>query len=509
MTERMRRTQRPIQRRIIVRGTLELQTPTHFGNGDSEAPTDMALQRDSVSSDALLTGSSIAGALRNYLRAREQGDFLPEPIFNAERDEVRAYAEALFGGRKGDDDGLQSPLIVADARAQSPLVELRDGVRIVGSTRTPADNAKYDLELLAAGTCFDLEFMLVIEQDLSPFNEQRLIHGLIVALRALAAGEISLGMKKRRGFGRCTVQAWQVWDFDLRQHDQALAWLAFGRSYDGHSDPLSTTLEDLLATLAPTISPVPDSRRRARIVADFALYGSMLIRAGQDEASEGPDVRHLQALQPGGAMAPVISGTSLAGVLRHQAERILNTIGGQGRLMIDQLFGYTAADRDAPGLASRVIVHEYPVRNAITNMVQSRVSIDRFTGGAYAGALFSEQPLFPTAEARVAFEIELIAPPQQLEESEEVHTTRFHAELGLLLLVFKDLWLSDLPVGGESGIGRGRLVGRDLQLVIGSQVTAQMVAEPGGGITVDEESQRRFNDCVADLHLLLATEVSA
>ena len=32
-------------------------------------------------------------------------------------------------------------------------------------------------------------------------------------------------------------------------------------------------------------------------------------------------------------------------------------------------------------------------------------------------------------------------------------------EVGLLLLLLKDLWTGDLPIGGESGVGRGRLAG--------------------------------------------------
>ncbi|MFM7367819.1 MAG: hypothetical protein ACKO2Z_08480, partial [Sphaerospermopsis kisseleviana] len=34
-----------------------------------------------------------------------------------------------------------------------------------------------------------------------------------------------------------------------------------------------------------------------------------------------------------------------------------------------------------------------------------------------------------------------------------------NAEIGLLLLLIKDLWTSDLAIGGESSIGRGRLQG--------------------------------------------------
>jgi hypothetical protein len=33
-------------------------------------------------------------------------------------------------------------------------------------------------------------------------------------------------------------------------------------------------------------------------------------------------------------------------------------------------------------------------------------------------------------------------------------------QIGLLLLLLKDLWTSDLPLGGTSSIGRGRLAGK-------------------------------------------------
>jgi len=35
---------------------------------------------------------------------------------------------------------------------------------------------------------------------------------------------------------------------------------------------------------------------------------------------------------------------------------------------------------------------------------------------------------------------------------------------GLLLLLLRDLWTGDLPLGGESSVGRGRLKGRSATL---------------------------------------------
>ena len=65
---RIKRNQREILRRIIVRGCLVLNSPTCLGSGDSDSPTDMPLLRDSISQCALLTGASVASSLSNYLR---------------------------------------------------------------------------------------------------------------------------------------------------------------------------------------------------------------------------------------------------------------------------------------------------------------------------------------------------------------------------------------------------------------------------------------------------------
>src|SRR5688500_16715848 len=140
--ERLNRNQHPIAKRIIVRGTLILDTPTCLGSGDAESPTDIVLLRDSVSDRALLTGSSIAGALRNYLRESQHGYGVEEQKCDR--------ATNLFGGTRRDPEGEQSPLSINDAISSTiPTVELRDGVEIEITTGTAKPGHKYDLELLA------------------------------------------------------------------------------------------------------------------------------------------------------------------------------------------------------------------------------------------------------------------------------------------------------------------------------------------------------------------------
>jgi CRISPR/Cas system CSM-associated protein Csm3 (group 7 of RAMP superfamily) len=455
------RKQRHIIRRIVVHGTLILDTPTCLGSGDADSPTDLPLLRDSISDRALLTGSSIAGALRNYLREREHGYMASEQANN--------LATVLFGGMQSDDDGNQSSLIIDDAISTKPIQsELRDGVKINSITRTAADKAKYDLELLQAGTEFPLCFELLIEAEdrkitlikaiatemqlaetnyFSNFffkwlayqykNKATLLKSLAIALSGLQNHEISLGMKKRRGFGRCHVKEWQVWNFNLEDASDRTAWLLFERECT-KSPVITNKIADALGVV---LDEKEDERDRLTIQATFKLVGSLLIRSGQAETGRAPDVVHLKSHRPGKTdPKPVLSGTSLAGVLRHRAERIVKTLDSCSPI-VEHLFGFVNGKQ---AKASRLVVHEKTIEKA-ADLVQTRIAIDRFTGGAYHGALFQEQPVFGGDETCVAIELELRQPKD--------------CEIGLLLLLIKDLWTSDLPVGGESSIGRGRLKG--------------------------------------------------
>ncbi|MEQ8539089.1 MAG: RAMP superfamily CRISPR-associated protein [Coleofasciculus sp. D1-CHI-01] len=439
--ERLNRHQRPIAKCIIVRGTLILDTPTCLGSGDADSPTDLALLRDSISDHALLTGSSIAGALRNYLREYEHGYVTGEQECDR--------ATSLFGGTRRNDDGEQSPLIVNDAiSSKIPTVELRDGVEIEGKTGTAKKGQKYDLELLSAGTEFPLYFELLVEQKRDKTKqlnyEDRLVKSLALALRGLELGEISIGMKKRRGFGRCTVKAWQVWEFDLTQDEKRLEWLLF-EHWCTELSPEYETYSSIATAFGVSLDEEEDKRDRFFLEATFKLASPLLIRSGQDSTGCAPDVVHLRSHRDG-ELKPVLSGTSLAGVLRHRAERIVNTLDKPEKMaqkIVNDVFGFVEKN-SKQAKASRLVVHESVIENT-AELVQNRIAIDRFTGGTYHGALFSEQPIFGSDETRLTLELELRQPRK--------------AEIGLLLLLLKDLWTSDLPVGGESSIGRGRLQG--------------------------------------------------
>jgi CRISPR/Cas system CSM-associated protein Csm3 (group 7 of RAMP superfamily) len=267
------------------------------------------------------------------------------------------------------------------------------------------------------------------------------MQALAVALTGFERGEIGLGMRKRRGFGECRVEDWQVETFDLTQPNQLVSWLEGGAGTVVNGKNIANLLK----------SPLPEDKRSRFILdATFALDGSLLIRSSADKPN-APDMVHLTTRMDGKAR-PVMSGTSLAGALRARAARIAQMVGKPE--LADEIFGSrmesgsTEKNKENKS-ASRAVVREREILDGL-NAVQNRVKIDRFTGGTYPGALFDEQPVFGKTGTRLNIQVEMRAPRVE--------------HIGLWVLLLKDLWTGDLPLGGESSVGRGRLKGISAKL---------------------------------------------
>lgn len=493
---------RRIVERIIVEGDLILSAPAHFGGGSDEGTADLALLCDALDGSALLPGASIAGALRNYLRERKWG-------YGA-----AARNSDLFGGKRGakdDDEGEQSLLVVEDAISEEPMqIELRDGVGIDGATRTAARGKLFDMEVLRVGTRFPLRFELLIDErngDDATERRERLCRDLALALGGLEKEEICLGARKRRGFGRCRVDGWRVWRYDMRDASDLLAWLAEGRDWGDVPVVPEATGSTLAEKLDVTLDDI-DMRYRFEIDARFALDGSLLVRSGAGRADVGPDMEHLHRTSYGGddnpnagARESILPGTSLAGALRARAQRIANTL-TRDRVkageLVDLIFGVgpedeapRRPDEEKKHWASRLVAHEAVVKG-VDERVQNRIRVDRFTGGAMDNYLFSEAPVFGGSNSALELKLVLRGRAPDPDKPHDVRGPAEH-EVGLLLLLLKDLWTGDLQLGGESSVGRGRLRGLSatLQHVTDSGTTTWEMVQQGNGLSLRAKSKQR------------------
>lgn len=425
---------RQVIERIIVEGKLILDTPAGFGGGENTSFVDMPLALDPLEGCALLPGSSIAGALRTYLRNRELGF---RKVENKDSTCSRLFGYQLRKGErpeKPEGGGEQSYLIINDALGSLPNWEFRDGVKIDSITRTVEDKKKFDYELIEAGTLFPLKFELLLPKD----QKEDLLRGFVLALQGFELGEISIGIRKQRGLGRCHVEEWRVRRFNLAAPDALISWL----QDDMVEEKCGANIASLLEYKSPEIEN--DQREILIIEAEFNLEGSILIRSVPENLA-GPDAVHLLSTR-GNQKVPILSGTSIAGALRSRALRIAKTLGSDqaAEEIIDDLFGPASITPDNEGSASKIIVAESVVSNSLS-LVQSRVKLDRFTSGAFPTALFSEQPLFGQQGTRVVLILRVEQPVK--------------SQIGLLFLLLKDLWTGDLPIGAGAGVGRGRLRG--------------------------------------------------
>lgn len=469
---------RALAARWVLISTLQLETAAHFG-GRSDSALDMPILRCARTGRPLLPGTSLGGALRTSLLDRLAGYRSEE--FEYENGTRKLSAESrtvakLFGSMRGQDinksdDAGQSPLIVFDALgtlpADSASTEVRDGVMIETATGVAADQKKFDFEVLPPGTAFDVRFDLLVPAGA---DESELLSLLCASLEGLCNGDIRIGLRRSRGLGEVVCNNWTARRYALSTPEGWQEWI--GSDHILKPDmSLRTSIRDAIQSAMPSwgsLNKQPDKRQRIILETDATILGDLLIRSPNAQA-DGPDVMHLSS---GGR--PILSGTSLTGVMRAQALRIIQLVHGLSRpdaerFWIAPLFGpreERGRNPDSQPRGSRLRVSERPVTNGQSQRV-TRVAIDRFTQGVVPTALFDEQP---HVGGTVNLRFEIRKPCT--------------GEVGLLLLVLKDLLTGQLPVGGSSSVGRGVLIGQQMT------ITGNSIREPIVAIFDPAEARR-------------------
>lgn len=471
---------RALAARWVLTATLRLATAAHFG-GQGDSALDMPILRCARTGQPLLPGTSLGGALRAHLLDRLAGFQSKE--YENQNGSRQPSKEAeniakLFGSVRGQDinkadDPGQSPLIVFDALGtlppESASTEVRDGVLIESATGLAADHKKFDFEVLPPGTAFNARFDVLVSAD---EDETELLSLLCASLEGLDNGDIRIGLRRSRGLGELSSSHWRARRFELSNSQGWLQWIE-----SDHELPIPSTaqtfgcpsraIED--ARGKQLIVNVTDHRNRIIIEVEAAILGDLLIRSPNAQA-DGPDVIHLSS---GGR--PILSGTSLTGVMRAHALRITQLVKGLSRIDAERfwivpLFGPRREERtknpDFQASGSRLRVSERPVTNGASQRV-TRVAIDRFTQGVVPTALFDEQP-HAGGTVRLRF---VLRNPRD-------------GEVGLLLLVLKDMLTGQLPVGGTSSVGRGVLMGRQMT------IAGSAIEEPIQ-VKLDEADARR------------------
>ncbi|AKB78440.1 DUF324 domain-containing protein [Methanosarcina horonobensis HB-1 = JCM 15518] len=447
-------TEESVVGKTIVKGKLKLLSPLLLGSGNDDL-ADIEVMKDSKG-NPFIPGTSLAGALRHYFEDNFQDQlYYDSECFwgihrkktgNGKKEE--SYLSALICDDRNCPyrrlciyckESFQSAFICYDLFPKDASVRIRDGVKIDPRSQTAEKSGKYDFELIEENAEFDLFWELTLRGNNSKEKYQKILATLIDVLKN---GKLSIGAKTNSGFGRCELQDIHVIHLDFNNKNDVLEWLKqeWQKSdYQGEGSEWK-------------MEPYLIENRTFSIDAKFAIKNSIIIRAYSEKANM-PDSTSLTS-----AGKYVLPGTSLKGAIRHRALKILKTLNPKENTAedkIDCLFGIAGknlkcgdkrdCDESKAEIKSRVQVEETKITN-VEPELQTRIKIDRFTGGTVKSALFESMPLWSKGNdeaLNVKIKIEKYEP----------------WEAGLMMQVLKDLWCGDLAIGGEKNVGRGVLQG--------------------------------------------------
>lgn len=462
---------RKVDSRLIIKGTLQAETPLHVGGYGYDVNTDLPLARNGKD-ELYIPGTSLTGVFRAWCK-RNFGN-----------------VDEIFGYQK-DDAGNASFVLVEDAIVTLPdglEIEVRDGVGIDRIYGTAVDKAKFDRAVLPKGSKIDLEIIVEIGKD-SNESRTKAIFGHLLA--ALQNQEIRFGAAKTRGLGRVNFTLKEISEDKLDTFDNTLAFFE-------NSNKTEYTIQNLIDADANTKPSAENARLEIEIQWEPTL--PVMNKAGYEGI--GVDMLPVTSGTGNGKLSLVLAGSSIKGAFRSHAEKIMRTLLdlpskddfgeqvkvpivaelfgsrkekdsnnsrlGLGALSIDDCYSVesfssdnwrkveqaTANDNESASAweittALNAVHSEMTHQNKIQNphfQITHHTAIDRFTGSVAEGALYS------------------VLAPHNIKWEPIRMTLDFRRCRGmerkclmLLLLVFRDFAENRLPLGFATNRGMGEV----------------------------------------------------
>ena len=414
--------------KVYYKIEFELKSPLALSSGESEE-TDRDLMKDSRGIP-YIPASSIAGVCRGAIAKNGGTDI-----------------EYYFGNAKSENSGdVNSRIVFYDAQMQDGVhytVSVRDSVKL-DKYKVAEDGAKFDMEILESGVIF----VTYLEQNLYEGDED--ICKKIIA--HMLRGNVFFGGKTMRGYGEIgSVKAKRV-RFDLDDKEDALNWIEFDLYDNKQYGDIEIERIDVAGS---------------SIILELQQKGGISIRkyttrAARDQSHPEPDYEQLTVADGKGTI-PVVPGTSWAGAFRHRMTEL-----GMSEDEINKLFGEVGISNGSDIVKSRSKIRfsETQLEGADEKTI-TRTAIDRFTGGAKDGALYTERTYYGGKG------VLKISYPSDIKDDSKKY----------LAAAICDLHYGLLAVGGLTAVGRGIFE----------------ISRINGNKTTHDDSQSFFNQVMAEL----------
>lgn len=455
------------QYRFLARIIIEAKSPLNIGSGIKGIMSDSLVLRD-INGLPFIPGTTIAGLLRHTLGKEEE-----KYMGSQQMGSLLIITEA----KMLDGDGTVLDGIISQNKLSSSFLSnfrelpIRQHAKI-GDRGATVKGGKFDEEIVLKGTrfCFEMEMLSSNRDDEIKFKEM---------LDTLSSDTFRIGSGSRSGFGEIEVVGGQCLYkiIDLTDKEQKEWYLKKSSSLSEEwQDPETIKLNKPNSTDWVTyilqLNPI-----------DFILFGSGF---GNDKADMTFVKESFVDWSGGTAQMKnrerviLIPASSVKGALSHRIafhynkiigvfadtlaeEKKIDDFVGKNNEAVKAVFG-SEGEKDSEGrmqnkLRGNVLMSDIIQESSASPKILNHVSIDRFTGGAIDGALFSEEALFAKEQS---FELKLLVNSNAFKD--EKIKTAFEETL-------KDLCSGKLPLGGGVNRGNGCFEGtikRNGELIYGN-----------------------------------------
>ena len=446
--------------RLLSRITLEAVTPLVIGSGNKNIKTDSVVTKD-VNDLPYIPATTLAGLIRHSLPEEEQNKWMGYQTKEESYGSQLILSEAKILSEDGKPiDGLNNK---EDALTQLCLqLPIRQHVRI-NHQGVAEKNGKFDEEIVPKGMRFCFEMELISEEDDNEIMDK--------ILSTIQSNGFRIGSGSRSGFGQISIVSILHRKLNLSIPEDLKLYLSKSSSlekiWEGFepytlAENTNTDYISYELTLQPT---------------DFMFFGAGF----GNECSDMTFVREPVIQWDNDDRACIIEkekvilipGSSVKGALAHRTAYHYNKLKGcfadgksadelqdhvgKNNKAVRLLFGSEGDKRGKDKKRGNILISDVTQTQTeeLEKKVLNHVKIDRFTGGAVPGALFSEEVLYSPENS---FTLELLLYKAAITEDKKDKEDKEKA-LKAFETALTDLCKGYLPLGGGVNRGNGTFKG--------------------------------------------------
>ena len=446
--------------RLLSRITLEALSPLVIGSGNKNIKTDSVVAKD-VNELPYIPATTLAGLIRHSLPEEEQRKWMGYQTKEESCGSQLILSEAKILSENGKPiDGLSNK---EDAVKQlCHQLPIRQHVRI-NHQGVAEKNGKFDEEIVPKGMRFCFEMELISEEDDNEIMDK--------ILSTIQSNGFRIGSGSRSGFGQISIISILHKKLNISTPEDLKLYLSKSSSLENIWEGFEPY------TLAENTNTDYISYELTLQPTDFMFFGAGF----GNECSDMTFVREPVIQWGNDGRASIIEkekvilipGSSVKGALAHRTAYHYNKLKGcfadgksadelqdhvgKNNKAVRLLFGSEGDKRGKDKKRGNILISDVTQTQTeeLEKKVINHVKIDRFTGGAVTGALFSEEVLYTPG---TSFKLELLLYKAAITEDKKDKEDK-EKILKAFETALTDLCKGYLPLGGGVNRGNGTFKG--------------------------------------------------